>query len=70
MKIFQISTKYGAEFPRKSLAKDDILDALVLAVTAAYPSKSMLTLPENPPTDARQLAMEIVYPETACTSCE
>lgn len=46
---------------RKDLAKDDILDALVLAIAASFPLKS---LPPNPPLDRRSLPMEIVYPDT------
>jgi predicted RNase H-like nuclease len=41
---------------------DDILDALVAAVTAQRSSSECLTLPEAPPTDARGLPMQIVYP--------
>ena len=50
-----------AKFARKHLSKDDILDAIVLAVTAAAPPQTRVTLPESPPKDARQLPMEIVY---------
>ncbi|MEF8852936.1 MAG: DUF429 domain-containing protein [Haloarculaceae archaeon] len=41
---------------------DDILDALVAAVTAGRSSDECLTLPEAPPTDERDLPMQIVYP--------
>lgn len=41
---------------------DDILDALVAAVTARRSSDECLTLPEAPPTDDRGLPMRIVYP--------
>lgn len=51
------------KFPkRKDVAMDDILDALVAAVTAREGSRSELhTLPENPPRDEKCLPMEMVY---------
>lgn len=48
-------------YPRKDLARDDILDALVNAVTATRLKSFGATLPERPPTDPRGLAMEMVY---------
>ena len=44
------------------VAPDDVLDSLAAAVTArlGYPDK-LATLPENPPTDARGLPMEMVF---------
>jgi len=48
-------------FPRSKVARDDILDALVTAVTA-YKSKGKLkTIPEDPPIDSKGLPMQIVY---------
>ena len=47
--------------PRKDLAKDDILDALALAITAAAPVETLCTIPEIPERDDRNIAMEIVY---------
>lgn len=41
---------------------DDILDALVAAVTARRSSDECLSLPKSPPTDDRGLPMQIVYP--------
>jgi predicted RNase H-like nuclease len=41
---------------------DDVLDALVAAVTAHRSPDNCLTLPEAPPTDERGLPMQIVYP--------
>ena len=54
-------------FRRKDLARDDILDAIVLAVSAGYPAKSIKTVPLDPPRDEMGLPMEIVYamPATA-----
>jgi predicted RNase H-like nuclease len=48
-------------FMRKDLARDDILDALALAVCASLPLSSIRTVPPNPPTDKMGLPMEIVY---------
>ena len=49
-------------FLRKAVARDDILDALAAAVTArlGYPDR-LATLPDDPPTDARGLPMEMVF---------
>jgi predicted RNase H-like nuclease len=49
------------KFLRKDLARDDILDAIVLAVSAASPNDALVTIPKNPPTDSMGLPMEIVY---------
>lgn len=43
---------------------DDILDAVVAAVTARRDESGVATLPESPPTDERGLPMEIVYPSS------
>jgi predicted RNase H-like nuclease len=48
-------------FKRKDLARDDILDAIVLAVSAKYSVKSIQTVPADPPRDKKGLPMEIVY---------
>jgi predicted RNase H-like nuclease len=48
-------------FLRKDLARDDILDAIVLGISAASGKKSLDTIPKNPPRDAVGLPMEIVY---------
>ena len=48
-------------FRRKDLARDDILDAIVLAVCAKLPLTSIRTVPSNPPKDKKGLPMEIVY---------
>jgi predicted RNase H-like nuclease len=52
-------------FRRKDLARDDILDAIVLAVSAGYSAKSIKTVPPDPPRDKMGLSMEIVYPMPA-----
>ena len=47
-------------FPRKDLARDDILDALVGAVTARF-DENLVTLPKTPERDAMNLPMEVVF---------
>lgn len=46
---------------RKDLGRDDILDALALAVTATHLSNQGITLPKTPDRDSFGLPMEIVY---------
>jgi len=46
---------------RKEVARDDILDALVAAVTAAAGTDRLSSLPEKPEIDAKGLRMEMVY---------
>ncbi len=48
-------------FRRKDLARDDILDAMALAITAASPSDLLVTLPEHPEFDQKNLPMEMVF---------
>ncbi len=47
-------------FKRKDVARDDILDAMVGAVTAMQ-SPRIATFPESPARDEEGLAMEMVY---------
>lgn len=63
----EICAAIEAEFTRPSYAPmvsgvDDILDAMVAAVTAQREESGVATLPEAPPVDDRGLPMEIVYP--------
>lgn len=46
---------------RRELAEDDVLDAMVGAVTAAAAPAGIVTMPAEPEHDARGLAMEIVH---------
>jgi predicted RNase H-like nuclease len=48
------------QYPRSVVARDDILDAVVAAITAAH-SARWATLPEQPELDSHGLPMEIVY---------
>ncbi len=45
--------------------RSHIQDACIAALTARCPDDELATLPAVPPTDARELPMEIVYPSTA-----
>lgn len=47
---------------RRDVARDDIADALVLAVTAATPRRRLRSLPAQPLRDSFDLPMEIVHP--------
>ena len=49
------------KFLRSQAARDDILDALVAAVTARCGYERLRTIPECPPTDSEGLPMEMVY---------
>ncbi|MBN2089038.1 DUF429 domain-containing protein [candidate division KSB1 bacterium] len=57
----QIVDEAMQTFKRKDVAKDDILDALALAITAASPSETIISIPENPEMELKGLPMEIVY---------
>lgn len=48
-------------FKRKDVAKDDILDAFVLAVTASFGKENLKTIPEKPEFDSRGLPMQMLY---------
>lgn len=49
------------EYLRNEVARDDILDALVAAVTASKERQGLSTIPENPVFDSKGLPMEMVY---------
>jgi predicted RNase H-like nuclease len=49
------------QFRRKDLARDDILDALVLAVSARFSAGRPITVPLKPAKDQKGRPMEIVY---------
>lgn len=46
-----------------SASNDDLLDAFALAVTASDMTDELQTLPDDPPTDEKELPMEMVYAE-------
>ena len=48
-------------YRRKEVAQDDIVDALVLAVSARLGAGRYRSLPADPPRDATGLAMEMVF---------
>lgn len=59
-----VLTKAEEELPRGAYLQDDLLDAMVCAVTAAGVwDGSLRTLPAEPERDGRGLAMEMVYRE-------
>lgn len=49
------------KYPRKEVAKDDILDALVAAVTASEEIKGLSSIPETAEVDSKGLPMEMLY---------
>ncbi len=50
-----------AGFLRREVALDDVVDAMVAAVTAKLGAGRYDTLPANPPMDSQGLPMEMVY---------
>lgn len=50
-----------ADYPRSQLARDDVLDATVCALTASLPA-SWRHIPENGERDRTGLTMEIIFP--------
>lgn len=48
-------------YKRKEVARDDILDALSAAVTAAMGIERLVSIPETPECDSKGLPMEMVY---------
>ena len=49
------------QFPRKDVARDDIVDAMVAAITAEADAAYLQTLPSCPVKDSKGLPMEMVY---------
>jgi predicted RNase H-like nuclease len=49
------------DFPRREVACDDIIDAMVCAITARLGHGAYQTLPVDPPTDEQGLPMRIAY---------
>jgi predicted RNase H-like nuclease len=57
----QVLAHVLSKYPRKQVKRDDILDAMVAAVTAWLGKNGLLTIPEHTEKDARRLAMEMAY---------
>ena len=57
----KIFTYASREYNRQKVAPDDVLDAMVIAVTAMLGRESLETFPDNPKTDDLGLSMEIAY---------
>ncbi len=55
------------QFKRKDVARDDILDALVAAITASKKLSSLQTIPPQPKNDCFDLPMEMVYVSNGVT---
>ena len=62
----EIVTAAMNTYRRKDLSRDDILDAIVLAITARAASEGIVTIPKQPEKDPKGLSMEIVYGKTGC----
>jgi predicted RNase H-like nuclease len=58
--IVEVVDKILQTYKRNEVAKDDILDAAVGAVTLRY-AKELKTIPDNPEVDDNGLKMEMVY---------
>lgn len=56
-----IIKKASKQFLRKQVAIDDIIDALIGAVTATFKDR-IISVPQKPEIDNKNLKMEIVYP--------
>ena len=49
------------KFLRDDVSRDDAVDAMAAAITAATETRNLQTLPPCPPTDSKGLPMEMVY---------
>jgi predicted RNase H-like nuclease len=58
--VNEIFNKTRSRYKKKQVADDDIIDALVCAVTALF-NESLLTFPVSPEKDTNRIPMEIVY---------
>jgi len=57
----QLFESAASQYLRRQLALDDIIDAMVCAVTAKFGYNNYTTVPASPSSDIRGLPMEIVY---------
>ncbi len=57
----ELMTDALAEYRRKDVARDDILDALSAAVTAKVGKEKLVSVPEPPEKDSLGLPMQMVY---------
>ena len=58
---FELFEQASSKFLRRQVAHDDIIDAMVCAVTAKFGYNDYTTVPPLPLKDARGLPMEIVF---------
>jgi predicted RNase H-like nuclease len=56
-----IGNEASSDYRRSEVARDDVIDALVAAVTAKIGFNRFLTIPDTPPIDSKGLRMEMVY---------
>jgi predicted RNase H-like nuclease len=49
------------KYKRKDVARDDIIDAICLAISAKINKSSLISIPQKPEIDKKGLRMEIVY---------
>ncbi len=61
--VNKIFDKTRSRYKKNQVADDDIIDALVCAVTALF-NESLSTSPPTPETDINKIPMEIVYYQT------
>jgi len=60
--LCELIFKYAEHtYPRKDVARDDILDAMVAAVTASKGEQVLRGVPANPQVDSKGLPMQMVY---------
>jgi len=57
----QLVAQAASQYLRRQLAYDDIIDAMVCAVTAKHGYNNYTTVPATPERDVHGLAMEMVY---------
>lgn len=59
---FRLFNEAISKYKRADLKKDDVLDAMCLAITANQVSEDVRTVPENPIKDSLGIEMGIYYP--------
>lgn len=58
---YELFEQASSEFLRRQVAHDDIIDAMICAVTAKYGYKNYKTVPTSPIKDTSGVPMEMVY---------
>jgi len=65
--VRKIMEQFKEQIKREDVARDDILDALVAAITASKILSSLQTIPPQPKNDCFDLPMEMVYVSNGVT---